>query len=59
VACELLPSRYDRLVEALGGYGEHVERAADLTPALARAVASGKPACVNVMIKRLPAPRYD
>ena len=58
VACELLPTRYDRIVEALGGHGEHVERAEDLAPALARAVASGKPACVDVTIDGVPAPTY-
>lgn len=54
--CELLPSRYDLVVQALGGYGELVTRAADLPAAVERAIASGKPACVNVMIERLPAP---
>jgi acetolactate synthase-1/2/3 large subunit len=43
-------------VEALGGHGEHVERAEELAPALERAVASGKPACVNVMIDGAAAP---
>jgi acetolactate synthase-1/2/3 large subunit len=54
--CELLPTRYDRVVAALGGHGEHVERGADLPAALARAAQSGLPACVNVSIERLPAP---
>ncbi len=54
--CELLPARYDLAVAALGGHGEYVTRAAELPVALERAVASGKPACVNVMIERLPAP---
>jgi thiamine pyrophosphate-dependent acetolactate synthase large subunit-like protein len=54
--CELLPTRYDRVVEALGGHGELVTRADELRPAVARAIASGKPACVNVMIARVPAP---
>ena len=54
--CELLPTRYDRVVEALGGHGELVTDAVELGPALERAVASGKPACVNVMIERLPSP---
>jgi acetolactate synthase-1/2/3 large subunit len=53
--CELLPSRYDKVVEALG-HGEFVERNDDLAPALERALASGKPACVNVMIQRVAAP---
>jgi acetolactate synthase-1/2/3 large subunit len=54
--CDLLPSRYDKVVEALGGHGEFVERIDDLAPALDRALASGKPACVNVMIERVGAP---
>ncbi len=55
--CELLEAtRYDLAVAALGGHGELVTRAADLRPAIARALASGKPACVNVMIQRLAAP---
>lgn len=56
--CELLPSRYERVAEALGGHGEYVSKAADLPAALERAVKSGKPACVNVAIQRLPAPSY-
>jgi acetolactate synthase-1/2/3 large subunit len=54
--CELLPTRYDKVVEALAGHGELVTRPADLAPAIARALASGKPACVNVMIESVPAP---
>jgi acetolactate synthase I/II/III large subunit len=58
VGCGLLPSRYDRVAEALGGHGELVERADDLEPALARALAVGRPACVNVMIEGLAAPTF-
>ncbi|HLN39517.1 MAG TPA: thiamine pyrophosphate-binding protein [Xanthobacteraceae bacterium] len=54
--CELLPVRYDRVVQSLGGHGECVERAADLSAAIDRALASGKPACVNVMIESTAAP---
>jgi acetolactate synthase-1/2/3 large subunit len=54
--CELLPVRYDEVVSALGGHGEYVERAAELTAAIDRALASGKPACVNVMIESTAAP---
>jgi acetolactate synthase-1/2/3 large subunit len=54
--CELLPARYDQAAAALGGHGEHVTGAADLPAALERALASRRPACVNVMIERLPAP---
>jgi acetolactate synthase-1/2/3 large subunit len=42
--------RYDKVVEALGGYGELVERPEDIRPAIERAFASGLPACVNVLI---------
>jgi acetolactate synthase I/II/III large subunit len=54
--CELLPVRYDQVVKALGGHGEFVERAGDLPAAIERALASGKPACVNVMIESTAAP---
>ncbi|HAR97752.1 MAG TPA: thiamine pyrophosphate-binding protein [Syntrophus sp. (in: bacteria)] len=41
--------RYDRVVEALGGHGEFVTKDDEIVPALERALASGKPACVNVI----------
>ncbi len=43
-------TRYDRVVEALGGHGEYVERPEEMRPAIERALASGKPALVNVKI---------
>jgi acetolactate synthase-1/2/3 large subunit len=50
VAADLRPAtRYDQVVEALGGHGELVERPQDVTGALERAFASGKPALVNVL----------
>jgi acetolactate synthase-1/2/3 large subunit len=50
VAAELRPeTRYDQVVEALGGYGEIVQRPADLRPALGRAFEAGRPALVNVI----------
>jgi acetolactate synthase-1/2/3 large subunit len=36
------------MFEGLGGYGELVERREDIVPAVERAIASGKTACVNV-----------
>jgi len=54
--CDLTPARYDQVVAALGGHGELVERAAELPGAIARATASGKPACINVMIESIAAP---
>jgi acetolactate synthase-1/2/3 large subunit len=50
IANLLAATRYDRVVEALGGYGEYVTEPREICPALERARASGKPACVNVMI---------
>ena len=49
-ATRLAYTRYDTMVEALGGHGEWVERPADLRPALERALGAGKPALVNVKI---------
>ncbi|MBZ0252520.1 MAG: acetolactate synthase, partial [Candidatus Methylomirabilis sp.] len=48
VATSLDYTRYDKMVEALGGHGEWVEHAKDIRPAIERAIASGKPALVNV-----------
>jgi acetolactate synthase-1/2/3 large subunit len=56
LGCEMRPTRYDLAVAALGGHGEHVTRAADVGAALERALAAGKPACVNVEIAPLAAP---
>jgi acetolactate synthase-1/2/3 large subunit len=53
---ELAPTRYDQVASALGAHGELVTRASELRGALDRALASGKPALVNVMIQRLAAP---
>lgn len=50
VATALEYTRYDKVVEAVGGFGAYVEKVADLGPALDAALASGKPACVNVKI---------
>lgn len=50
VATRLAPSRYDRLCDVFGGHAEHVERPAELGPALERALASDEPALVNVML---------
>jgi acetolactate synthase-1/2/3 large subunit len=57
IGCELQSgAAYDKVVAALGGHGERVTSAADLPAALDRAVKSRLPACVNVMIARMPAP---
>lgn len=45
---ELGYTRFDRIAEAMGGYGENVERPRDIRPAIERAFKSGVPAIVNV-----------
>jgi acetolactate synthase-1/2/3 large subunit len=49
VVTELSPTRYDLAAAGFGCHAEHVEDPTDLPVALERALASGKPACVNVM----------
>ncbi|MEM9354781.1 MAG: thiamine pyrophosphate-binding protein [Pseudomonadota bacterium] len=55
-SCELTAARYDRVAAELGGHGEFVTSFAELGPALERAFAANKPACVNVMIEGEAAP---
>ncbi len=55
-SCALLPTRYDQVAVALGGHGALVTESATLAPALERAIASGKPTCINVMIEGHSAP---
>ncbi len=59
VATDLLPSRYDQVVQGLGGYGEFVERPEDLKPAIQRAFEAERPALVNVMVQRAISPRAE
>jgi len=50
VACDLRQeTRYDVIMEALGGHGELVTEPAELGPAIDRAFAAGVPALVNVL----------
>jgi acetolactate synthase-1/2/3 large subunit len=56
--CELLPTHYGAVAAAMGAHGEDVLSFPELENALARAAASDKPACVNVMIERVAAPKY-
>jgi len=50
VAAELRPeTRYDQVVEALGGHGELVSSPDQLRPALERALSADRPALVNVL----------
>ncbi|MFM7536758.1 MAG: thiamine pyrophosphate-binding protein [Acidimicrobiales bacterium] len=47
---ELGFQRYDLMVAGFGGHGEFVEQPGDIAPALQRAIASGKPALVNICV---------
>ncbi len=50
-----LTGQYAKMAETLGGYGERVERAADVAPALERAAAitmEGRPALLEIMTRQ-------
>ena len=60
IGCELAPSaRYDLAAAGFGCHGEHVTDPSGLDPALARALASGRPACVNAEIDGVAAPVFS
>ena len=46
---ELGPVRYDEVAAGFGAYSELVTEPAEVRPALERAFATGRPACLNVM----------
>lgn len=52
VATKLNFTRYDKIVEAMGGHGEFCEKPDEIGPALERAFASGKAALVNVVMRQ-------
>jgi len=54
--CTLSGARYDEAVTALGGFGAYVETLANLPAAIRSAIASGRPACINVRMTGFPAP---
>ncbi|HEU0021216.1 MAG TPA: thiamine pyrophosphate-binding protein [Dehalococcoidia bacterium] len=51
VGTELRTVRYDKVIEAIGGHGEYVERPEDVGPAVERAIKSGLPSLVNVTVR--------
>jgi acetolactate synthase-1/2/3 large subunit len=50
VATSLPFTRFERMVEALGGRGLHVTEPGQLRPALERALSSGEVYCINVVL---------
>lgn len=60
IGCELAPSaRYDLAAAGFGCHGEHVTDPAGIDAALERALASGRPACVNAEIDGVAAPTFS
>ena len=60
IGCDLAPSaRYDLAAAGLGCHGEHVTDPTGLDAALSRALASGRPACLNVEIDGVAAPVFS
>lgn len=55
--------RFDQIAQGFGAYGEFVEREEDIGPAIARGLASGKPAVIQVPINAeanaMDAPNYE
>jgi acetolactate synthase-1/2/3 large subunit len=56
IGCELLPTRYDNVTAAFGGFGKLVTSASEVLPAVTEAHRSKLPACVNIMIEGVAAP---
>lgn len=54
---ELGPTRYDLAAAGFGAHAEFVEKPDDIRPALERAFASGRAACVNVLSDPAVSPR--
>jgi acetolactate synthase-1/2/3 large subunit len=49
IGTELASTHYEKAAEPFGVHAEYVEEADGIRPAIERALASGRPACVNVM----------
>jgi acetolactate synthase-1/2/3 large subunit len=59
VGTDLRFIRYDKVVEAIGGYAEYVEKAEQVAPAVERAINSGRPSLVNVVVRSGASPLAD
>lgn len=59
VGTELRTVRYDKVVEAVGGHGEYVEKPEEVGPAVERAINSGLPSLVNVRVRPGASPLAD
>ena len=59
VAADLLPTRYDEVARGLGCHAEHVSQPEDLSGAIERGIAAGRPALINVEIQQRISPRAE
>lgn len=59
VATDLRTIRYDKVVQAIGGHGEHVETTSGIGPAIKRAVSSQKPSLIDITIRSAQSPLAD
>jgi acetolactate synthase-1/2/3 large subunit len=50
IISRLAPTAYDKIAQAFGAHGEHVDKLDQVGPAVRRALDSGKPALVNIAI---------
>jgi acetolactate synthase-1/2/3 large subunit len=50
MVASLLPARYEKMAEMVGGHAEYVETPDQIRPALERAMASGKLSIVHVRV---------
>lgn len=50
VISQLAPTRFDQVAEGFGAFGQHVTEVDELGPAVARALESGRPSVINVVI---------
>lgn len=56
IGCELTPARYEAAAAGLGAFGVFIDDIEELGAAVDAAIASGRPACINVQIDGQPAP---
>ena len=59
VATDLLPTRYDQVVQGLGGYSEHAESQDEFEAALERVLKQKRPALINVRVQGAISPRAE
>lgn len=59
VGTDLRFVRYDKVVDAIGGYGELVENPGEVAPAVERALNSQRPSLVNIVVRSGASPLAD